>query len=53
VIEDTLENFSGAKGASVHGIITIAVSDGFLMQPIETVREQIKIIVTAVAATLE
>jgi len=65
VIEDTLENFSGAKEAetrqnyaralwaSVHGIITIAVSDGFLMQPIETVREQIKIIVNAVAATLE
>jgi len=65
VIEDALEAFPGASEtqtrqtyaralwASVHGIITIAVSDGFLMQPIETVREQIQIIVNAVVATLE
>jgi len=65
IIEDALEAFPGANDnkarqnyaralwASVHGIVTIAVADGFLMQPIENVREQIEIIVHAVAASIE
>ena len=65
VIEDALEAFPKAKDnrvrhnnsralwASVHGIVTIAVADGFLMQPIKAVWEQIQIIVNAVAASLE
>ncbi len=65
VIEDALDAFPVAQTneqrhtharalwASVHGIVTMAVTDGFLMQPIENVREQMQIIVSAVAATLE
>jgi len=65
IIEDALVSFPGAKDpnkrrlharalwASIHGIVTIAVADGFLMQPIEDVWEQIKIVVNAVAASLE
>jgi len=65
VIEDALEAFPKAEDiktrqnnaralwASVHGIVTVAVADGFLMQPIEDVWEQIQIIVNAVAASLE
>lgn len=65
IIEDALASFPGAKDpnkrrlharalwASIHGIVTIAVADGFLMQPIEDVWEQIKIVVNAVAASLE
>ena len=65
IIEDAIESFPKAKNAnvrrlnaralwaSIHGIVTIAVADGFLMQPIEEVWEQIKIIVNAVAASLE
>jgi len=46
-------NHARALWASVHGIVTIAVADGFLMQPIEAVWTQIQIIVNAVAQTLE
>jgi len=65
VIEAALEAFPGAQNnkvrnnnaralwASVHGIVTIAVADGFLMQPIDDVRAQIEIVVNAVAASLE
>ena len=42
-----------ALWASIHGIVTIAVANGFLMQPIEDVWEQIKIIVNAVAAEMK
>ncbi len=42
-----------ALWASVHGIVTIAVADGFLMQPIDDVAKEIAIIVNAVAASLE
>ncbi len=64
VIEEALTAFPGAKDpeirrqnaralwASVHGIVTIAVADGFLMQPIDDVWAQIRIIVEAVAASL-
>lgn len=64
IIEDALLAFPGTKDdatrkiyaralwASIHGIVTIAVADGFLMQPVEDVREQIRIIVTAVADAL-
>ena len=65
IIEDALAEFPGAGDAnirrlnaralwaSIHGIVTIAVADGFLMQPIEDVWKQIEIIVHAVATTLE
>ena len=65
VIEDAIVAFPGASDsqirhnnaralwASVHGIVTIAVADGFMMQRIEAVWEQIQIIVNAVAASLE
>ncbi|MEL6371995.1 MAG: WHG domain-containing protein [Pseudomonadota bacterium] len=65
VIENALAGFPGAKDetrrrqtaralwASVHGIVTIAVADGFLMQPIDDVWVQIEIIVNAVASSLE
>ena len=65
VIEDAISGFPGAQDplvrrrharalwASVHGIVTVAVADGFLMQPIDEVSEQIGIIVRAVAASLE
>ena len=65
VIEDAIEAFPGAKEptarhanaralwASVHGIVTMAVADGFLMQPIKDVRAQIQIVVNAIAASLE
>lgn len=65
IIEDAISAFPKAENtnvrrlnaralwASIHGIVTIAVADGFLMQPIDEVWEQIKIIVNAVAASLE
>ncbi|MEL7489035.1 MAG: TetR-like C-terminal domain-containing protein, partial [Pseudomonadota bacterium] len=65
IIEDAIAAFPGAQDpnvrrlharalwASIHGIVTIAVADGFLMQPIDEVWEQISIIVSAVAASLE
>ena len=65
VIENAIEAFPKASDAkirhnnaralwaSVHGIVTIAVADGFLMQPIDAVWAQIQIIVNAVAASLE
>ena len=64
IIEDALLAFSSVEDgikrkmyaralwASIHGIVTIAVADGFLMQPVNNVREQIHIIVSAVAQTL-
>lgn len=42
-----------ALWASIHGIATLAVADGFLMQPIDEVWEQMKIVVTSVARSLE
>lgn len=65
IIEDAIAAFPGARDparrrltaralwASIHGIVTIAVADGFLMQPIDDVWEEIRIIVNAVAASLE
>lgn len=65
IIEDAISTFPKAQNAnsrrlharalwaSIHGIVTIAVADGFLMQPIDEVWQQIKIIVDAVAASLE
>ena len=65
IIENAISTFPKAKSstvrrlnaralwASIHGIVTIAVADGFLMQPIDEVWEQIKIIVNAVASSLE
>ena len=65
VIEDSIAPFPGAADAgtrqliaralwaSIHGIVTIAVADGFHMQPLGTVKEQIQIIVNAVAMSLE
>jgi len=64
VIEDAIADFPGvhdletrylsarALWASVHGIVTIAVADGFLMQPVDDVWRQIKIIVEAVAGAM-
>ncbi len=64
IIEDALRPFPGAADAnrrrlcahalwaSIHGIVTIAVADGFLMQPIDDVWEQIRIIVCAVATSI-
>jgi len=61
VIEDAIGGFSGlhneetrhlcarALWASVHGIVTMAVADGFLIRPVEDVWDQIRIIVEAVA----
>ncbi len=65
VIEDAISDFPGGKNdanrhaharalwASIHGIVTMAVADGFLMQPIKDVRAQMHIIVNAVTHTLE
>ena len=65
IIEDAITPFPGVEDAvkrrlharalwaSIHGIVTIAVADGFLMQPIDDVWEQIKIIVNSVAAAIE
>lgn len=65
IIEDALAPFRGAQDiearknnaralwASIHGIVTVAVADGFLMQPIANVWTQIQIIVNAVAQSLE
>ena len=65
IIEDAIATFPGAKDievrknyaralwASIHGIVTVAVADGFLMQPIANVWAQIQIIVNAVAGALE
>lgn len=65
IIEDALLSFprmqdkavrklhARALWASIHGIVTIAVADGFLMQPVTDVRQQIRIIVAAVAHTLD
>jgi len=65
IIEDAIATFPGAQDtetrknnaralwASIHGIVTVAVADGFLMQPIANVWTQIQIIVNAVARSLE
>jgi AcrR family transcriptional regulator len=65
IIEDALAAFPGvadanrrrlharALWASIHGIVTIAVADGFLMQPIEDVWDEIRIVVNAVARSIE
>lgn len=65
IIEDAIATFPGAADietrknnaralwASIHGIVTVAVADGFLMQPIANVWMQIQIIVNAVAGSLE
>ena len=65
IIEDAIATFPGAAEiearqnnaralwASIHGIVTVAVADGFLMQPIANVWTQIQIIVNAVAGSLE
>lgn len=65
VIEDAISAFPGAHDhdkrnvsaralwASVHGIVTMAVADGFLMQPVADVWQQITLVVEAVAASLE
>lgn len=65
IIEDAIATFPGAQEiearqnnaralwASIHGIVTVAVADGFLMQPIANVWTQIQIIVNAVAGSLE
>lgn len=65
IIEDAIATFPGAQDietrknnaralwASIHGIVTVAVADGFLMQPIANVWMQIQIIVNAVAGSLE
>ena len=65
IIEDAIATFPGAKDidtrkntaralwASIHGIVTVAIADGFLMQPIANVWAQIQIIVNAVAQSLE
>jgi len=65
IIEDAIATFPGAQDidvrknnaralwASIHGIVTVAVADGFLMQPIANVWAQIQIIVNAVAGSLE
>lgn len=65
VIEDAISDFeltrdetirhntARALWASIHGIVTIAVADGFLMQPIDKVRQQIEVIVTSVSNYLQ
>jgi len=65
IIENAVTPFPGVKDAehkaliaralwaSIHGIVTIAVADGFHMQPLDTVSKQIHLIVTAVAISLE
>ena len=65
IIEDAIATFPGAKDidtrkntaralwASIHGIVTVAIADGFLMQPIANVWTQIQIIINAVARSLE
>ncbi len=65
VIEDAIGGFSGlhdeqtrhlcarALWASVHGIVTMAVADGFLIRPVEDVWDQIRIIVEAVAKSFD
>ncbi|MEO0613815.1 MAG: TetR/AcrR family transcriptional regulator [Pseudomonadota bacterium] len=64
VIEDAISVFPGthdrqvrdtatrALWASVHGIVTMAVADGFLMQPVDEVWRQIEIIVDAMALAM-
>jgi len=53
-VEDAVKRNTHARAlwASIHGIVTIAVADGFLMQPVDNVREQVRIIVSAVAQAL-
>lgn len=46
-------NTARAMWASVHGIVTIAVGDGFIMQGLEKVKEQINVIVTGMSYYLE
>ena len=46
-------NTARALWASIHGIVTIAVADGFLMQPIDKVKEQIDVIITSVSLYLQ
>jgi len=65
IIEDAIAAFPGAQDielrrnnaralwASIHGIVTAAVTDRFLIYPIANVRTQIQIIVNAVAQSLE
>lgn len=65
VIEDTIAPLPGGQDpadrhtkaralwASVHGIVTLAVADGFMMQPLDEVWRQMKVIVDAVARALE
>jgi len=50
---DVRKNYARALWASIHGIVTVAVADGFLMQPIANVWAQIQIIVNAVVQSLE
>ena len=42
-----------ALWASIHGIATLAVADGFMMQPIDEVWEQMEIVISAVADALQ
>jgi len=51
--EATRQNHARALWASIHGIVSLAVADGFLMQPVENVAKQTQIIVNAVAVSLE
>ncbi|MEO1014500.1 MAG: TetR/AcrR family transcriptional regulator [Pseudomonadota bacterium] len=65
IIEEAIADFPGVKEpsqrrrharalwASVHGIVTIAVADSFIMQPLEEVWAEIEIIVNSVAASME
>ncbi|MEL6112718.1 MAG: TetR/AcrR family transcriptional regulator [Pseudomonadota bacterium] len=64
VIEDAISVFPGthdpqvratatrALWASVHGIVTMAVADGFLMQPVDEVGRQIEIVVKAMGLAM-
>jgi AcrR family transcriptional regulator len=65
IIEEVIAGFPGAADAearrlhahalwaSVHGIVTIAVTDGFRRHPIGDVWKQIEIVVNGIAAALE
>jgi len=51
--EEFRHNTARALWASIHGIVTIAVADGFLMQPIEKVKQQIEVVVVSITNYLQ
>lgn len=65
VIEDAISDFELTKDeafrhntaralwASIHGIVTIAIADGFLMQSVDKVKQQFEVIINSVSHYLQ